>query len=103
MKSKKLLIFLIIVLTWHSFSTAQSGYERNKMTMKIDSLIQYKKIDLITIKMGLEQELTTSDASSIKFDGNFMVIRNQYFNMNRLIYFRVRTVQKKKWMTMYLN
>lgn len=92
------LIFILGVILSITFSFGQNS-SASKMIQKIDSIARVKNIKMAMIRTN--QVSSTFDHPSTDavmlvrkdkffFDGEFLVVDDKYFNMNKLLYFYIR-------------
>jgi hypothetical protein len=104
MINRFLLIFGIFLLTI-SISKAQNHCPICSMKEKIDSISKNDKIDMVQVKINLvtnsfnktaTDQFDIAQSEGLKFDGQFLVVGNKFFNLNKLLYFEIEKKKKNK-------
>lgn len=104
MNTKKLIVLIILLFSVLKVSYGQDNISSLKMIHQIDSIsksrgIIYGEVKILFITSNFDQ--TDTDRKSLTpkrrftFDGQFLVIENKYFNMNKLLYFIIEDASFK--------
>jgi len=97
MKTLKALV-LISILSLGSNVFGQDNSSFKEMIAKIDSVsnansIKYGRVKILNVTNSFEKTTTRdkslTEASEFHFDGQFLVIENKYFNLNKMLYFYI--------------
>lgn len=93
---RKIVVFLILLTGFSAYGQNNCGYQQIITT--IDSISKVKNIETGIVKVFyitnlFDETKTTIENLTYKsrfyFDGQFLVIENKYFNINKLLYFCV--------------
>jgi len=94
---KSSIVLFVLFFGFNSYGQDNCNYK--EMTTKIDSISRLKNIELGRInilfvtntfdKTDTDEKRLTKE-SKFHFDGQFLVIENKYFNMNKLLYFYIK-------------
>jgi hypothetical protein len=89
----------LILLLGCGTAVAQNVTSASKLIQKIDSLAKANRIydgEVKSFVVTTSLEKTSTDTytlgkkGSFSFDGDFLVIAETYFNMNKLLYFKIK-------------
>lgn len=98
MRNRKLLLSVLILIAGFSLSYGQCECSNKQMIVKIDSIAKARKIiqakvyfNEVTNRFNLTatESRTLTDKDVFTFEGNFLVVDDHYFNLNKLLYFEV--------------
>jgi len=104
MKTKIYFIFLFVLLISISVS-GQKNCSASKLASQIDSISKAQNLDLGQVKYNrIVSDLDASTTQStpitqkgkFKVEGCLLIIGNSYYNLNKLLYFRIMEDTDKK-------
>jgi hypothetical protein len=99
MTKKKIVGIVLVLFCTLTMAYSQVNGSTGSMIQKIDSISKVKKITNAKVyfhRVSSTGSSTTTDPFSLtgkqifKFDGEFMVMGNSYFNMNKLLFFYIQ-------------
>jgi hypothetical protein len=94
---KIITVLFVLIIGFTAYGQEECGYKQ--MTAKIDSIAKARNIENGIVKfhrVTSNGESSTTDSYDLtkkqkfSFDGQFMVMGNSYFNMNKLLFFIIR-------------
>lgn len=98
MKTKNIIALIIFIIIGINTARCQENISSKEMIQKIDSVATSNNIikgvvNILFITNTFDNTHTrTKSITNVKnfsFDGQFLVIENKYFNINKLLYFEV--------------
>ncbi|MBN2350668.1 MAG: hypothetical protein JXJ22_17660 [Bacteroidales bacterium] len=98
MIQKKMFGLIVALFLASLFASAQNHCSCKEMIGKIDSIAKNSNIDTGVIlynEVSSRFDNTYTDVTTLSnkgkfvFDGNFLVIDNKYFNLEKLLYFKI--------------
>ena len=94
---KNIIVLFVLMIGFTAYG--QGDYGNKQMILKIDSISKARNIENGMVKFHRVTsigESTTTDSYDLtrkqkfSFDGQFLVIGNSYFNMNKMLFFIIR-------------
>jgi len=94
---RNLLVFIVLIIGFTAYGQDDCSYRQ--LVTKIDSISKAKNIEIGEVKILFVTntfDKTDTDSKSLtkkskyRFDKQFLVIDDKYFNINKLLYFYIK-------------